>query len=112
MKFKPKEIDGVNAAFPTSVDGFLPKYSEVPDEFKTHHGNQWVDLANRWFFSGLPKGTVFNPKAGIDTTKALRHIKYCLGSWEPKHEHKSAGVAYLLSLWFESVETPKEKAAA
>jgi len=44
------------------------------------------------------------PKEGIDPQMAFRHIKACLGDWGPKHEHKFAGCAYLLSLWFDDVE--------
>lgn len=106
MKWVPKEIDRVNGAFPTSVEGFLPPYGSVPDEFKHGHGNKWAELVSRWFFRGLPKGTEFIPVEGIDKDKALRHVKYCLGSWEPKHEHKEAGVAYLMSLWFKEVNIP------
>ena len=49
------------------------------------------------------------PKEGVDTKKALRHVKAVLGSWEPKHEHKEAGVAFLLNEWFDDVtyETTK-----
>lgn len=107
MKYTPKDIDGVSAAFPTSVDGFLPKYSEVPDEFKQEH-TKWNKLVESWFFNGLPKETEFIAKDGIDAKKAIRHCAYCLRSWEPKHEHKTAGVAYLLSLWFEDIRVPEK----
>ena len=105
---KPKKIDGAGLAFPTSVDGYLPKYSEVPDEFK-HRRTEWNKVFSTWFYKGLPKGTQFIPKEGIDRDEAMRHIKYCMGSWEPKHEHKEAGVAYLMSLWFERVEMANAK---
>ena len=42
-------------------------------------------------------------KQGISLSLALRHLGACLSSWEPKHEHKTAGVAYLMSLWFEDL---------
>ena len=38
-----------------------------------------------------------------DTNKAIRHLKAILVSYDPKHEHKEAGVAFLLSEWFEDV---------
>jgi len=46
-----------------------------------------------------------NPK--IDSQLAWRHIMTCLKSFEPKHEHKMAGVGYLLSLWFLSFREEK-----
>lgn len=102
---KPKKVDAINSVFPTVTDGYLPPYSEIPDEFKRGR-TEWNKVFSKWFYSGLPKGTNFIPKGGIDQDGALRHIKYCMGSWEPKHEHKEAGVAYLMSLWFERVEIP------
>jgi hypothetical protein len=110
VKYKPKQIDGIQAAFPTSVEDFLPDYGAVPDEFKSRH-NKWVKLVSRWFFSGL-KGAQFKWKDGIDGDTALRHLKYCMGSWEPKHEHKEAGVAYLMSLWLDDVIIPDEQPVA
>lgn len=84
----------------------LPKYEDIPDEFKILAGckrNKWVQLTEEWFYNGL-KSCRWHPKPGIDTEKALRHIKVIMVSFGPKHEHKIAGVAYLLSQFFEDVE--------
>jgi hypothetical protein len=48
-------------------------------------------------------------KEGIDRSVAMRHLKCIMSSWEPQHEHKTAGVAYLMSLWFEKFEYEKVK---
>jgi hypothetical protein len=45
----------------------------------------------------------------VDTTKALRAVAACIGDWGPSHEHKEAGVAYLLSEWFEDVTYQRRK---
>ena len=50
---------------------------------------------SEWFFYGL-KDAQFVPNEGIDKGEALRHLGYIMGSWEPQHEHKEAGCAYLL----------------
>lgn len=102
---KPKQIDDVGIAFATSIEGFLPPYSAIPNEFKDGR-TEWNKIFSKWFYSGLPKGTKFIPKEGINENEALRHLQYCMRSWEPKHEHKEAGVAYLLSQWFQRVEIP------
>ncbi len=52
------------------------------------------------------KETKFVSKPGIDETDAKRHLKAVLGSFAPKHEHKEAACAYLMSLWFEDVIIP------
>lgn len=106
-KIMPKAVSALDVAFPTSIDGFLPPYAEIPAEFKRHSGTDWNRIMAQWFYSGLPKGTKFVPREAIDELAALKHLQYCLGSWEPKHEHKEAGVAYLMSLWFERVEMPQ-----
>lgn len=104
---KPKPISTLESVFPTATDGYLPAMKDIPQEFKDGR-TEWNKLFSRWFYRGLPKETEFVPKDGIDPKEALRHIKYCMGSWEPKHEHKEAGVAYLLSLWFDKVNAPTE----
>lgn len=103
---KPRKVDGPAKAFGGDMAALLPPYPAVPDEFKRSHGNQWTALVSTWFCSGLPAGTKFNPKPGIDPKEAVSHVRAILTSWEPKHEHKEAGAAYLMSKWFESVEIP------
>jgi hypothetical protein len=93
------DVTGLDMAFGT-VNG-LPAYADVPDEFKRHNGTRWNEMFNRWFYSGL-SGLSVIPRDGVDPDKALRHIKALMGSFEPKHEHKEAGCAYLMSRYFQS----------
>jgi hypothetical protein len=44
----------------------------------------------------------FVVREGVDAKAAWRHCAALLRSFEPKHEHKEAGVAYLMSQYFES----------
>lgn len=76
----------------------MPEYSQIPDEFKSDR-NPWHLWQTEWFFSGLKK--IPAPKPGIDIKKAMRHLYEIQSSWLPKHEHKSAAVAFLASKWFE-----------
>ena len=46
----------------------------------------------------------FKAKDGVDNKKAMAAISAILRSFDPKHEHKEAGVAYLFSEWFEEVK--------
>jgi hypothetical protein len=50
----------------------------------------------------------FYPREGVDPEKAFRAIKATLGSFAPKHQHKEAAVAYMLSCWFAKVEDWKQ----
>lgn len=103
MKWEPLKIGGADAAFPTSTKGMMPEYKDIPGEFKDFNKKtKWNDLVSAMFFCGL-KSLDLKPKPGVDRGKALRHIKYILGSWEPKHEHKEAGAAFLFCEWFDDV---------
>lgn len=99
---QPQEVDDVTAVFPANVIGtLLPEKVDIPREF-FRGDNPWSRLTARWFYKGL-KGR-FIPKAGIDPKKATRHLATVMQSFEPQHEHKEAGVAYLMSLWFDHFE--------
>jgi hypothetical protein len=89
----------------------MPKYEDIPESFRRYHGDVHVDAIESWFYHGgtieapdtlkLKSGS-FKARTGVDFSGALRAIKAILGSFEPKHEHKIAGCAFLLSEWFEA----------
>jgi len=95
MKYQVKDVICGN------VDELMPAYEEIPREFK--EGNtKWNRVFSDWFFRGL-KNAKFKPKDGIDTEKALWHIKDIMDSSQPGHLHKEAACAYLMSEWFDDV---------
>ncbi len=100
--FPIQDISKLESAFPSTVKGFMPDYKDIPQEFKHGH-TKWNTVMNQMFFMG-GKITKMVPKPGVDGEKALAHIYYCLSSWEPKHEHKEAGVAFLMNEWFDELE--------
>ena len=99
---KPQNVDRLSVVLGGNMEQLLPAYSTVPDEFK-RDSNKWVQIFHKWFFSGLPKGTRFTMKPGIEADQAIAHLKAIMASFQPKHEHKTAGVAYLMSKWFEDI---------
>jgi hypothetical protein len=103
------ELNDVDLAFGNIKH--MPKYDSVPEEFHRMN-NPYVRFVSEWFALGRTKDDMDRliAKEGVDKVKALRAIKAILGSWEPKHEHKEAGCAYLLSQWFD-LKDAKEKAA-
>lgn len=103
---KIPKISDLDVGFGTTVG--LPAYASIPDEFKRRPGTKWNKLFSDWFFGGL-KSLRLAPNEGIDKDAALRHIKALMGSFEPKHEHKEAGVAYLMSKYFADAEWEKAK---
>lgn len=105
---RPVTTSDIEMAFPASVLEIMPDYQDVPEEFRKDRALQ-NEIVNAWFFKGLNPQTEFTAADGIDRKAALRHIKRILGSWEPKHEHKTAAVAYLLSLWFKEIRNWKKE---
>ena len=101
---QPMEFSGIDLAFPTKTDGVMPAYDDIPSDFRNKRGDarKWCEFQSRWFFSGI-EFSCLKHKAGVDAAKAIKHLSYIQGSWEPSHEHKSAAVAYLASLWFDDV---------
>jgi len=103
---EPVEVDDVTMAFPASVtQKYMIPYSDIPDEYKNGNtdGNKFFcDM----FYAGV-KDIEMIPKEGIDPDKAWRHIRSIAGSFEPKHEHKEACIAYLLEQWFSKLSWKK-----
>jgi hypothetical protein len=100
---KPHEVSDVQMVFPANISSLMPPREEcekaldaMPDQ-----GARWREVQHLWFFHGLGGATEVEPKEGIDPRAAIRHLHVIQGSYEPKHEHKVAAVAYLCSLWFD-----------
>lgn len=98
---EPAVVDDVTVAFPGSVAHLMPAYEEIPKEFKDmNNSNRWLKLQSKWFYEGLKKEDIPAIKDGLNIRQALNHLAAIQGSFDPKHEHKMAAVAYLMSLWF------------
>lgn len=110
-RFKqPQEVDKLDTVFGGNISNLMPAFSELPEEIRKrwHGGNKWTDLVNNWMHHGL-KGYEFTPKEGIDSKKAFHHMGAIMSSWAPKHEHKIAGVAWLMQHWFEDFKAPEKE---
>lgn len=82
-----------------SVYGYIPKYEDIDNRFKKD-SEPFVKVINDWFFNGLANiDDIFTAKEGIDLDKALNHVRAVLNNMNIKHEHKTAGCAFLLSNW-------------
>lgn len=91
---------------PMRTTDCMPEYKLIPAEFM-RDSNPWVEWQRAWFFEGLLDIPV--PKDGVDGDAAMRHLCYIQRSWDTKHEHKTAAVAYLASLWFVKPSTTNTK---
>jgi len=83
----------------TSIHTLIPEFDYIPEEFEKP-GNKWHKAALTWFFAGMNKDK-FREKSGVDKEKALSHLSVLIDDWSLKHNHKIAGAAFLMSLWFE-----------
>lgn len=93
------ELSDLDVNFPAKPP--LPEWKDIPEEFK-RYSNPFAQIASELFFKGGKLADYgLTPKEGVDIGKATRAIRSCLGSFDPKHEHKEAGVAYMLSEWFD-----------
>jgi hypothetical protein len=93
-------ITTADLAFPANVLHLMPKMEDIPEEFKDFNGgNIWTKWQSSWFYRGLKEWPKTKP--GINVEDAQKHLSCIQGSFQPKHEHKVAAVAYLASLWLE-----------
>lgn len=91
-------INDVEMAF--STNRLLPEWLDIPADFKS--GNDYTKLAEAIFHDWpLPKQTIEfqhgfqDDAAAADLNKCIRaHLQ----SWSPKHEHKIAGVGFMISM--------------
>jgi hypothetical protein len=102
------EVDGLDSVFGAGAMRILPAMKDIPEKFKRWGGTPWNQVVSDWFFCGLAD-CEWKPRAGVDTKAALRAVSCCMTSFEPSHEHKTAGCAYLLSQWFEGVTYRKKR---
>jgi len=105
-----QDVSDLEMAFPANVKHLMPPMEAIPREFQNGH-TVWNRLMTDWFCVGL-KDLKLTPKEGVDTQRALRHLKAIIGSFEPSHEHKEAAVAYLLSQWFTDATWKRAKQTA
>lgn len=106
----PVAVSKAKQVFPGSVIGtLLPAMSDLPKKYQdfNYRDDKWTLLASVWFFRGI-EGYTFDMKDGIDGQTAFDHLRACIGSFEPKHEHKIVAVAYLMSLWIDDYFAPVE----
>lgn len=110
--WKPTDAE---RAFPANALEYMPEPEEIPKEFWSGRGfhsakaEPWVDFAGSYCVGCVDIETVeFGRKDGIDGEAAFTQINAIARSFAPKHEHKEATVAWLLSMWFTDVKWEKK----
>ena len=107
---RPTPVEDVDVAFPARALEIMPPREECEaglDALDPDERQKWLDFQRRWFMEGLPDTFQIALKTiddeQIDGQTAFRHLQVIQGSYAPKHEHKTAAVAYLSSLWFQDI---------
>ena len=94
-------ITDLEVAFSTTR--LLPAWEDIPEDFKKlYKGNIYVELTDAIFCGGeRPKGNVKFNEGFDETQEGFYSLQRCvtahMRSFEPKHEHKIAGIAYMIS---------------
>lgn len=91
-----ESVTDAEASFGTTK--LLPSWDSIPEGFKK--GNEYTTLVCAIFFgTPIPEKTMI-VREGFDqdiipilSKAVLAHLR----SWEPKHEHKMAGVGFMVS---------------
>jgi len=103
-----EDVTDVEIAFGTTKG--LPKWEDIPDEFKAGK-TTWNKFFSHIFYRG-GKGVAMDFNEGVDPKKFYRWFGAHACSWDPKHEHKEAGIAFRISRWLKdwkyTEETTKE----
>ena len=84
----------------------LPRWDSIPEEFQDNRHPLCKVMQSLFFEGGRMSDHGYFPKEGVDAGKATAALGAILSSFEPKHEHKIAGAAYLASQWFEKRAKP------
>ena len=77
------------------TERLLPAWEAIPDSFKS--GNLYTKLAEAIFYgTPLPKGEM-ELNDGIGPEMLNRAVQAHIASFGPKHEHKIAGVGFMIA---------------
>lgn len=92
----PEMIGSITAPeWAFSTERLLPAWDDVPEDFRK--GNIYTELASAIFYgTEMPECRIVLNE-GVEAEKLNRCIRAHLNSYGPKHEHKIAGVGYMIS---------------
>ena len=105
---RPAKLNNIDMAFGPSgnlIYLYIPKWEEIPEDFRHERGNakKWISIVDDLFFSGAKNIRCTIKDATISQSDIIRHVGMLLSSFDLRHEHKTSGVAYLLSLWCDDI---------
>ncbi len=92
----PEDMGSISdAELAFSTERLLPVWEDIPAEFQ--QGNLYTKLAEAIFFGWELPDCQIEMKDGFDPQALNRAVRAHLQSFGPKHEHKIAGVGYMIA---------------
>lgn len=92
----PEQIGSItDPEWAFSTERLLPSWDDIPEEFKD--GNLYTKVAEAIFHGEPIPDCGIEMKEGVEPEKLNRCIRAHLKSFGPKHEHKIAGVGYMIA---------------
>ncbi|HBP1602242.1 TPA: hypothetical protein L5U90_003345 [Pseudomonas aeruginosa] len=73
----------------------LPQWEDIPEDFK--RGNIYTELASAIFYGTPIPASTIELNEGIEAEALNQCVRAHLQSFGPKHEHKMAGVGYMIA---------------
>lgn len=98
-----RAFDGVDCAFGARLKDY-PPYESIPEEFRRGHSPANKVVSTLFFKGGKLDDFGLRLKAGVDRAAFYGALKALLSSFDPKHEHKEATCAWLVSEFTEAAE--------
>ena len=101
---QPRSVSDEQVMFGGRLEALLPEYERLPAAFRDEQ-DAYSPVVWQWYFRGI-RIDCLRPRRGIDGKAAWRHLRAVMSCWDPTrpqptHVHKAAGIAYLMSRWFE-----------
>lgn len=98
-KITPEQIASItDIEYALGTTKFLPSVDDIPREFKSQYGNVFTKIAESLFSGSKPPDVDLTMHDGFDQELVSRCVLAHLRSWAPKHQHKIAGVGFMISL--------------
>lgn len=92
----PEQMASItDAEMAFSTMRLLPSWDDIPEEFR--RGNIYTQMADAIFFGRELPECEIEMNAGFAPEALNRAVRAHLKSWGPKHEHKIAGVGYMIA---------------
>lgn len=94
------DLDSItDAELELSTVKLLPRWEEIPDDFR--NGNLYTRMAEARLLDYPMPGISISFLPGFDDEQACKVIDRCitahLNAFTPRHEHRIAGVGYMIS---------------